>query len=644
MLRRYYGKISKLPIDQFTGHDGELVVDDLTGRTYVMDGITLGGHELVGATPRYETTPPADSIPGALWYDPTSGRLFIYYNSQWVDAAPNSIYNLPHASASTLGGIKIGLGLSINNDGVLTANSHTPSELINGENIVELGNDGALTVSGKITTPSVSGSGVVGENLYIGAGAVSGSNATSGSTIIQGGHSDLGTGGSGPVQIQTGSDVGNPNFKYTWNFDGQGRLRLPGAYATGGTLMSPNGFSLLNTDTFQFPRLDTASIIVPPNGSNDPIQLINDGSDGIRITTPRGTVLFGNQPEIIITQSHHFHIMKQDPAEVDLFFGDDYNYLKLPKEGNVLIGADGSTWNFNNDGNLTLPASGFINFSNSHSILTGLATESYVTSQGYLTSSNLSTYATESFVTTRGYLTSIPIASDTEIGIVKVDNVSIVIDGSGTISSVGTTSVVPLSSTAPASPNNGELWYDTESGKIFVYLNDSWVDTVFPAVKDLSGIGSIGQTFSSRGSIQQLSVNNDAGKLITINTDVGVLRLPQITPAMLGATFEFYFAVDAGQIHIQSYYTGNRSTTDVFRGSIFVGVDNATTGKLHKATATTSTACDLFLGQHHAKLGSYVTAKAMSYDSIGTWMFQGMCIGDTGQTPNSSDHPFQDYN
>jgi hypothetical protein len=643
MLRRYYGKIGRLPLDQFVGHDGELVVDDETGRVFIMDGVTLGGHELVGAFPKVSQNPPDRPGPGELWYDPINGRTYIYYQDTWVDSSPNTTYILPHASASTLGGIKIGLGLSINNDGVLTANSHTPSELINGENIVELGNDGALTVSGKITTPSVSGSGVVGENLYIGAGAVSGSNATSGSTIIQGGHSDLGTGGSGPVQIQTGSDVGNPNFKYTWNFDGQGRLRLPGAYATGGTLMSPNGFSLLNTDTFQFPRLDTASIIVPPNGSNDPIQLINDGSDGIRITTPRGTVLFGNQPEIIITQSHHFHIMKQDPAEVDLFFGDDYNYLKLPKEGNVLIGADGPNWIFNSDGNLTLPSSGSINFSNSHSILTGLATESFVTSQGYLTSSNLSTYATESYVTSRGYITSVPTASNSQLGVVKVDNSTIVINN-GTISSVGSNSVIPPSSTAPLSPTNGQLWYDTESGKIFVYLNDSWVDTVFPAVKDLSGIGSIGQTFSSRGSIQQLSVNNDAGKLITINTDVGVLRLPQITPAMLGATFEFYFAVDAGQIHIQSYYTGNRSTTDVFRGSIFVGVDNATTGKLHKATATTSTACDLFLGQHHAKLGSYVTAKAMSYDSIGTWMFQGMCIGDTGQTPNSSDHPFQDYN
>ena len=478
MLRRYYGKISKLPIDEFVGHDGELVVDDITGKVYVMDGVTYGGTELVGATPRFGSTPPDSPTPGALWYDPNSGRTYIYYQSQWVDAAPNTTYILPHASASTLGGIKVGLGLSIDNDGVLTANSHTPSELINGSNIVELGNDGALTVSGKITTPSVSGSGVVGANLYIGAGAVSGSNATSGSTIIQGGHGDPGTGGSGPVQIQAGSETGNPNFKHTWSFDGNGMLSLPNAY-TGGTLLSQSGFSFFNTDKFQFPRLDTASIIVPPNGSNDPIQLNNDGSDGIRITTPRGTVLFGNQPEIIITQSHHFHIMKQDPAEVDLFFGDDYNYLKLPKEGNVWLSANGPTWTFNNDGNLTLPASGFINFSNSQSILTGLATESYVTSQGYLTSSNLSTYATESYVTSRGYITSVPTASNSQLGLVKVDNSTIVINN-GTISSVGSNSIIPPTATPPSSPVNGELWYDTNSGKIFVYLNDAWVDTSPP--------------------------------------------------------------------------------------------------------------------------------------------------------------------
>ena len=155
----------------------------------------------------------------------------------------------------------------------------------------------------------------------------------------------------------------------------------------------------------------------------------------------------------------------------------------------------------------------------------------------------------------------------------------------------------------------------------------------------------IGDRHPTSGDIHQLAIARDEGKLITIaGSGIGVFRLPQMTADMLGAEFEFYFDIDAGQIHIQSYYTGVRATTDVFRGSIYVGVDNATTGKLHKATATTSTACDLFLGQHHAKAGSYIKVKAIAFDTVGTWLFQGMCIGDTGQTPNGLDHPFQDYN
>ena len=159
------------------------------------------------------------------------------------------------------------------------------------------------------------------------------------------------------------------------------------------------------------------------------------------------------------------------------------------------------------------------------------------------------------------------------------------------------------------------------------------------------GTTSIGDTWNTSSDIHQLTIANDEGRLITVaGTGVGVFRLPQMTANMLGAEFEFYFSIDAGQIHIQSYYTGIRETTDVFRGSIYVGVDNATSGKLHTATATTSTACDLFLGQHHAKVGSYVKVKAIKFDGVGTWMFQGICAGGTGQTPNGSDHPFQDYN
>jgi hypothetical protein len=182
----------------------------------------------------------------------------------------------------------------------------------------------------------------------------------------------------------------------------------------------------------------------------------------------------------------------------------------------------------------------------------------------------------------------------------------------------------------------GDIWFDPTSTALRTYSGTAGGKNVS------GGASSIGNAFST--GINQLTVANDSNKLLIINGGVLVLRLPQITASMPGTEFEFYFAVDAGQVHIQSYYTGVSGTTDVFRGSIFVGVDNATTGKLHKATSQTSTACDLFLGQHHAKVGSYVKVKAIEFDGVGVWMFQGMCVGDTGQTPNSSDHPFQDYN
>ena len=192
---------------------------------------------------------------------------------------------------------------------------------------------------------------------------------------------------------------------------------------------------------------------------------------------------------------------------------------------------------------------------------------------------------------------------------------------------------------APASTHvgsPGDIWFDPASTVLRTYSGTAGGKNVS------GGASSIGNAFST--GVNQLTVADDANKLTIINGDVLVLRLPQITDSMPGTEFEFYFAVDAGQAHIQSYYTGVSGTTDAFRGSIFVGVDNATTGKLHTATSQTSTACDLFLGQHHAKAGSYVKVKCLYSDGPGAWMFQGTCVGDTGQTPNSSDHPFQDYN
>ena len=97
----------------------------------------------------------------------------------------------------------------------------------------------------------------------------------------------------------------------------------------------------------------------------DTFKTVISGSQEIKLTTNRGTVLFGNQPECVPTLLRHFHIMKEDPANVDLFLGDDYNYVKLPGNGEtaygVEIGTNGpdgaNTWRFGTDGVLILPVS-----------------------------------------------------------------------------------------------------------------------------------------------------------------------------------------------------------------------------------------------------------------------------------------------
>ena len=94
----------------------------------------------------------------------------------------------------------------------------------------------------------------------------------------------------------------------------------------------------------------------------DPNYTTINGKSSIIMSTDRGTILLGNQAECIGGENH-FHIMKEDASAVDLFFGDDNNYVKLPGNGETAYGVEigtnvGSayTWRFGTDGKLTLPA------------------------------------------------------------------------------------------------------------------------------------------------------------------------------------------------------------------------------------------------------------------------------------------------
>jgi len=92
-----------------------------------------------------------------------------------------------------------------------------------------------------------------------------------------------------------------------------------------------------------------------PNGST-----IGDGEAGfgVPITTARGTILLGNLAECAGGENH-FHIMPAGQQAIDLFLGDDSNYVKLPSTGGVEISSSeiGSQhyWTFGSDGDLTVP-------------------------------------------------------------------------------------------------------------------------------------------------------------------------------------------------------------------------------------------------------------------------------------------------
>ena len=92
-----------------------------------------------------------------------------------------------------------------------------------------------------------------------------------------------------------------------------------------------------------------------PNGST-----IGDGDAvfGVPITTTRGSILIGNQAECLGGENH-FHIMKAGQQAIDLFLGDDSNYVKLPSTGGVEISSSeiGAQhyWTFDNNGYLNLP-------------------------------------------------------------------------------------------------------------------------------------------------------------------------------------------------------------------------------------------------------------------------------------------------
>lgn len=91
-----------------------------------LNNIDLVKNQLLNAVFQNLAVAPATPVEGQFYYNTTDKKMFYYNGTAWVDTT----YLLPIASATVLGGIKVGSGLSIDNNGVLSATG-TNIDIIN---------------------------------------------------------------------------------------------------------------------------------------------------------------------------------------------------------------------------------------------------------------------------------------------------------------------------------------------------------------------------------------------------------------------------------------------------------------------------------------------------------------------------------
>ena len=223
-------------------------------------------------------TPPAVAYSGSTWYDSVSGRLYIYYDSTWVDASPSGGGGGGGTSDRLVNGVH---AVVLDADGKLT--------FPNGD--LTIGNNGGANVIMAATDTSVA---VIGQGIggYVGFEWISDTTTSTtnvAAVILNSPFSAT----SGTVQIATGL-VSGPTAEHIWEFGNDGKLTFPNGMVIdpttfnnqttfwGGGDTSTNGISLTTGEI-------TNSVIIPGTvfadatgvGNTDPLGL--SGKNGVSI-------------------------------------------------------------------------------------------------------------------------------------------------------------------------------------------------------------------------------------------------------------------------------------------------------------------------------------------------------------------------
>ena len=161
-------------------------------------------------------------------------------------------------------------------------------------------------------------------------------------------------------------------------------------YTISGTGVTPQSLGRALTGKLTFvsttgPEAESITWTIPANSSITEFTLTLTSVDGTRSTNeevdndptlyydfeenamPIGQYITVTNNGISSSEHSHVHLLSGNTSTVDLYLGDDDQYVKIQKNGgDVIVGTNLNThlWTFGTDGELTLPASGSITFPN----------------------------------------------------------------------------------------------------------------------------------------------------------------------------------------------------------------------------------------------------------------------------------------
>ena len=268
----------------------------------------------------------SDGTTTATWHFDKQGNLTLPTRANINFANGRSILSGLGSGTSTGNILFSDVTMYTNSNLTLGVHNNVYVSTLDGDYVWTFDDNGSLLLPGNGGTISN------GSNSVLIAG-IDDTGGTGGQIIVHGG------GGEGAPSPSAG------NVDITAGYDG-GSTDAPtdnlntsyGGYYHGGRInFNTSGYNNANPQHWY---MDVYGNLSLPNGTR-----IDAGTaaSGIGLTTDRGTVLFGNAPEV--GAPNHYHIMKADASAHDLFFGDDTNYVRLPSTGRVEISGGFSFYN-----------------------------------------------------------------------------------------------------------------------------------------------------------------------------------------------------------------------------------------------------------------------------------------------------------